>query len=139
MEEMPKIDKKCKAGAVYKNLEKFFLPENKESNLGKLSYLIQLCEINERFIIKYQTESPSMPFLLKDSKKLIRDIVDTIAHSNNLPDNLDIDFEVYCNKNLKTNFTFGAQDAKLDDLSAATLSDLRLPVIKTVSKEFDNI
>ena len=137
LEELPKIDKKCKAGAVYKNLENFFQPEKRESNLAKLSYLNELCKINERFIIKYQTESPSMPFLLKDSKKLIKEIVDTVAYPNKLLDNLQVDFEDYCNANLKINFTFGAQDANLDNLSAKTISDLRMPVIKIVSKEFD--
>ena len=78
-----------------------------------------------------------MPFLLKDSKKLIKEIVDTVAYPNKLLDNLQVDFKDYCNANLKINFTFGAQDANLDNLSAKTISDLRMPVIKIVSKEFD--
>ena len=93
--------------------------------------------INKRFIIKYQTESPSMPFLLKDSKKLIKEIVDTVAYPNKLLDNLQVDCKDYCNANRKISFTFGAQDANLDNLSAKTISDLRTPVIKIVSKDFD--
>ena len=42
-----------------------------------------------------------MPFLLKDSKKLIKGIVVTIAYANNLPG----DFHNFCDANLINNFS----------------------------------
>ena len=135
LEEMPKLDKKVRSSAVYKNLENFFQPENKESNLSKLYYIIHLCEINERFLMRFQTDSPSIPFLLRESKELIRNVIDTVAHTKSLSDNLEVvNIEEYCTKYQRRTYTFGAQDANLEDISAETITMLRKPVLKTVTK-----
>ena len=44
------------------------------------------------------SESPSKPFLLKESKELIRIVIKTVAHTKYLPDNLEVDLEDYCDK-----------------------------------------
>ena len=72
--------------------------------------------------------------LLKESKELIRIVIKTVVHTKYLPDNLEVDFEDYCDKFQKKTYTFGAQDAKLEGISSENLLILRKPVRKTVKK-----
>ena len=77
--------------------------------------------------------------MLKESKELIRIVIETVAHTKYLPDNLEVDLEDYCDKYQKKTYTFGAQDAKLEGISSENLSILQKPICKTVKKVIYNI
>ena len=44
--------------------------------------------------------------MLKESKELIRIVIETVAHTKYLPDNLEVDLEDYCDKYQKKTYTF---------------------------------
>ena len=118
-EELPSVEKKIKDNIVYQNLLGFF--DKKEENLCRFKFISYVVTFSNKFNVRFQTESPSVCFLLEESIALFTKIANIICNGSKLPktatDLFYLDFDEFLKENKK-------QDLDIDQALKDLLDDL---------------
>ena len=80
---LPKADAKINQNPVWKKLSSMF--QDSEGNLGRLQFASQVASKHQKFCLKFQTEKPVIPFLMKDACSLLTGILSTIVDYHAIP------------------------------------------------------
>ena len=130
-QELPNVEKKIKDNIVYQNLLQFF--EKKEENLVRFKFISYVVTISNKFNLRFQTESPSVCFIMDESIALFTRIANVICNGSSLPkcatDLFYLDIDEFLEENKK-------QELDIDPTLKALLNDLPEESKDDLEKEF---